>query len=325
VNVSRSLTKEKYEINKRLLLSNKGFEHSLDDWIPLVDTCNINQIPSEWRLNCPYCGCEKNRVVGQYLYYSNLPRLRSCLNCSLVYSDILIDESVLLEHFEIAYKDEEYFLSERMEIFREICQEVVQNAPPSARVLDVGGATAVLAEMIQEKRPDLEITISDISGVACNIARQKGFQVIHGGISDTDLNKRYEVILLIDVLYYERNLPEAIERISQILTEEGCMVYRGPNKMPFVILGGFIGRIFPAFGKIPFFNPEHLYILHPSFLRQVFRSRGFSSIDIRPSRSLIKQGKIKSMFASFVSSVSWIFFCFSGKVVSPSFTMVIKR
>ncbi len=310
---------------KELLLANKGFEKVFEYWIPLVDSFSITSVPSEWRSTCPFCESGDYIVRGQYLYYSNLIRLRECSSCSLVYSDILIDDSYIKEHFEEAYKDDGYFLLERQDIFNELCDIVVRAAPRGAKVLDVGGATGIFATMLREKRPDLDITVSDISSVSCDLARSKGFKVRNQGISDLDVEEKFDVILLLDVLYYEKKLQEALGGIKTCLRDDGMIVYRGPNKYFYIFLESLLQRAKKASHEIASFNPEHIYVLRAGFLSVAFGNQGFSRVEIFPSKVLHGKGLFGRIYGRIINCLSKLFFAITGTVISPSFIMIIRK
>src|SRR5690606_11472823 len=119
---------------------------------------------------------------------------------------------------------------ERNEIFSEICDLLEASLPKGAEVLDVGGATGVFAEMLKLKRPDVSITISDISSTACDDSRARGFEAVQSSLSNLDLDKQFDLVLLLDVLYYEKDLNRAFTSLDKHLKRGGKILYRGPNK-----------------------------------------------------------------------------------------------
>jgi 2-polyprenyl-3-methyl-5-hydroxy-6-metoxy-1,4-benzoquinol methylase len=323
--MSSSPHKDPFSRQKEILSKNSGFENVIDTWAPLVDSLKITCTPSERRDACPYCNNEKHFIIGQFLYYSNLIRLRECRSCKLIFTDVIINQTSQEAHFEIAYKDESYFLYERGDIFKEITLLVDSYTPKDGTILDIGGATGVLADDIRKRRPDLSISVSDISTNACDLALSKGFIVLNTSISELPEGKKYDTILMIDVMYYERDLPEAIKKISDSLSDNGLIVFRGPNKRWLISFLGNLRKMNSLSTRIPFFNPEHLYILSPSFIKKCFEHAGAYEVRIVPSAPLKKKGFLNRIRYFFTNTIVYLTYYVSGKVVSPSYLAVIKK
>lgn len=326
---SDKLQSDDYEKKKKLLLSNKGFENDLNHWVPLVDSLKIKHVPSSYRESCPNCSSLSSKNISKYLYYSNLVTLKECLSCKLVYSDILIDRKEVREHFEYAYKDDAYFINQRVNIFNEICEIVASKVRHGGRVLDVGGATGVFANLLKKKRPDLKVIVSDLSKTACEAAKEIGINAVNKALSELTISdfedEKFDAILLIDVLYYETNLKEALSFLNNCLSDDGLIVYRGPNKFFLIKLINYLNVFSSAREKLIFFNPEHIYILRDFFLRETFKKIGFKKIQLIPSSSLSSKSSLKKIALKIIDCFSLIIFAICRKVISPSFIMLISR
>jgi 2-polyprenyl-3-methyl-5-hydroxy-6-metoxy-1,4-benzoquinol methylase len=323
--MSSPVHKDPFSKQKEILSRNAGFDEVVDKWAPLVDSLQITYVPADRRDACPYCLTEEHVIIGQYLYYSNLIRLRECRACQLIYADVIINQVSQEVHFDKAYKDEGYFLCERGDIFTEITTLVDSYAPKNASVLDVGGATGVLADSIRKRRSDVSISVSDISRAACDLASSKGFPIFNSSISELPEDKKYDIILMIDVLYYERDLLRAISKLSDCLSDNGVILFRGPNKRWIITLLGYLNKVDSFSTRIPFFNPEHLYVLSPAFIKKCFQNAGFHEVRIIPSSPLRERGFLKKTGYIFTNIIVYLTYYVSGKVVSPSYLAVIKK
>ena len=83
-------------------------------------------------------------------------------------------------------------------------------------MLDIGGATGVLLSRLCSLRPDLDLTLNDLSEQAClAAAEQHGLKTVTGSFSTlTARQMQYDCILLVDVLYYEPQITEMWNAIS---------------------------------------------------------------------------------------------------------------
>lgn len=122
-----------------ILRHNLGFGQP-DCWIESAQPNNFAFVTASSVPRCPDCSAAADRTRGQYAYYSTLIHLRECGNCSLVWSDVALDPSIVQQHFPVAYRDDDYFQDARRPIFEHLVTVISGLAPPGVRVLDVGGA-----------------------------------------------------------------------------------------------------------------------------------------------------------------------------------------
>ena len=223
------------EAHLDILRSNRGFdEPSL--WIDYARKNCFEKVPALQLSLCPDCASPAYKRIGQYLYYSNLIHLNQCGRCSLVYSDVLLNENTLRIHFDRAYKDEDYFEKSRRAIYLQITKIIGAKAPRGSTVLDVGGAKGHLGKILRHYRPDLLITINDLSAVACDYAKSRfRFDTVCSSFSElAGRGRAYDFVLLIDVLYYERSLGTAWTALSQSAARG--IIMRTPNRYSLIRL-----------------------------------------------------------------------------------------
>jgi 2-polyprenyl-3-methyl-5-hydroxy-6-metoxy-1,4-benzoquinol methylase len=316
----------------RAILRAQGF-HDPEPWLESAERWQLREVPAEKLSGCPDCRSLPFRALGQYVYYSHLVVLRECLGCGLVYADTRLPREVLTSHFEHAYKEDAYFEEERRDIFRQLVDLVARNAPPAGRVLDIGGATGLLMAQVKKRRPDLAITITDLSEQACGIAAARyGFATLCGGVEAlADLDAPFDVVVLSDVIYYEPDIRQLWAALPALTSPGGTVLIRVPNKLRLIRTWQVLMRSFPhgwpeERTRIRFFNPEHLFIFSRSFLLGRLRRLGFTHVRAVPSRVLRKHG-LAGLAGRLWNGLSRAAFALTAGrlIISPAMLVIASR
>ncbi len=317
----------------RLLRANNYFERP-EEWVEIARAQGFREVKSERRLRCPSCDSERFRRFGQYIYYSSLICLRRCAECDLVYADVLLAPEVIAQHFESAYKDEGYFLRSRQIIFAEIADQVAAHLPINGSVLDVGGAKGHLAAEIRRRRPDARLTVNDISTASCAYAESEfGFEAIPGDLRAlSHVKRQFDVVLAIDVVYYEPNIAEAWSTLASLTAPGGSLLLRIPNRLHWIALAEWIAALKRRLGvhrgpqqQVASFNSEHIYIFSRRYLRQALGARGFDQIRFLPSHFLAKAGWQGALQRAVYWLVSVISRATGGRVLLTSSQIVVAK
>ncbi|KHE92019.1 MAG: class I SAM-dependent methyltransferase [Candidatus Scalindua rubra] len=210
-----------------ILNHNQGFVHP-KKWIEYAKKNNFVKTDAIRISNCPDCKSKKQKKLGQYIYYSNLIQILRCNSCGLIFSDVRLSESVIKHHFEVNYKNDQYYKISRSKIFLQIACIVKGILEERGTVLDIGGAKGHLASFIKMSCNNVDITVSDLSVDACNNLISKGYKTICCSLAALRkyINRCYDVVLLIDVLYYEPNLKEAFKSIQRSVGDKGVIIIR---------------------------------------------------------------------------------------------------
>lgn len=278
-----------------VLQFNKGFIHPVR-WIDYGLSHNFRKVQAEELQECPDCKWRSFDVVGQYIYYSTLVSLRACTRCGLLFSDKRIDSRVIQSHFEQAYKDEVYFLDRRRRIFDQICTVADLAAVEGGNVLDVGGAKGHLLATLKKRRPDLHVVLNDLSQEACNYAAQKyGFRTLCGDVNALQSKAfKFGVIIMSDVIYYEPELYKLWRALPDLISKNGVLIIRVPNRYLLIRLWQFVIRAVESRMKsemqdhIKFFNSEHLYVFSRRYLVTRLKELGFTHVTAVPSDLLVR-------------------------------------
>jgi len=316
-----------------ILESNQGFSVP-ERWIDYARRHNFTKIPTIHFTCCPDCKYSNGKKVGQYIYYSNLINLKVCDHCGLVYSDTRIDIEVTQNHFENAYKDEDYFLVKRKGIVDMIARLVDRYAPRGGNVIDIGGAKGHLMVEVRRRRHDLKVTISDLSMSACAWSKSHHqFETICGSAADLDqVRDRFNVVTMIDTLYYEARISEFWNCLPQLVVEGGAIIIRVPNKFRLIVLREFLAKLVTTQKKremvaqIKYFNPEHVFVFSREYLRGRLKSLGFTRFVFMPSPLLVRSEKLR-LFCTLYYQVARLIsaLSFGRIVITPSLLAVARR
>lgn len=290
------------DVNRRfrvILQNNVGFSDA-ERWVEYAREHEFRPVRASAVTRCPDCAAApRARTWGQYIYYSTLLRLLECEGCGLVWADAHLDPDIVRAHFEITYKDDQYFRVSRQPIFAHLVGVIDRLSPNGARVLDVGGARGDLMAQLVARRPDLHPVVHDISDAATSYARKvHGLTTLTGDAYQLLTHpEQYDVVVASDVLYYESNLGVLWQAISKLVAEGGSLVIRVPNKSAVIRLGQLWFRLRQSGlqqvmqDRVHFFNPEHVFILRARYLRRRLRKLGFGDVCRIPSPPLArKQG-----------------------------------
>lgn len=275
----------------RVLRQNSGFVDP-ESWVDYAIAHGFRRVASARVLACPDCGSDPRAHIGQFVHYSTLMKLAECAQCGLVWADARIDAHVVRRHFESTYKDEMYFESGRRAVFEQLAAVVSRLAAPGSNVLDIGGAKGHLMQRVARRRPDCRITVHDISEEATKVASERyKFATVCGDMNALARHeKRYGVVVLSDVAYYEPDVRALWSVLSRLVEPQGSVVIRVPNKLPYIKTRQKLYDISRSGDErarqtvVAGFNPEHVTIMHRRYLTNRLRSLGFRTIEVMPSR-----------------------------------------
>lgn len=312
-----------------VLRANFGFA-SPERWIEYALRHKFRRVRTTPVPHCPDCGTDSGDTLGQYVFFSSLLRLKRCRSCQLVWSDGCIDQRLINEFFERTYKDTDYFAQSREPIFEQLAALVDQHAPRGASVIDIGAGMGHLMHAVKERRPDIHAVVNDVSEASIAYARETlGLEVMGGAISELDCSRQFDVAVLSDVLYYERDLPQAWNVINALVKPSGCVILRGPNKLHMIRLSQFLRSVLRKRGalddSVPYFNPEHRYILSRGYLVGRLKSLGFARVRVLPSPTLRPRSRMMRLASSTIYQTARVINTLTRGVISPAMVVVAKR
>jgi SAM-dependent methyltransferase len=317
-----------------VLRHNVGFD-APELWVDYALRHGFRRVKAVAVTRCPDCGGQPTRSLGQFVYYSTLVRLVECGACALAWTNVRLDPGVLIQHFEGAYKDEEYFLQARRAIFDQLVARIERIAPLRGRVLDIGGAKGHLMHLVRTRRPDLTVVVNDLSESATRYAAEHfGVPTITGDARAVCENgARYDVVVLSDVLYYEPEIAEMWSALPKLMAPRGSVVIRVPNKFHLLRASQSIKNALRSRRQratevnISFFNPEHLLLLSRRYLETRLRHLGFVDIEWLPSPLLRSSSAVPNAAGDVFFQLARFANAVSGRrfVMTPSLLVCAKR
>jgi 2-polyprenyl-3-methyl-5-hydroxy-6-metoxy-1,4-benzoquinol methylase len=196
-----------------------------------------------------------------------------CLTCSQVYVT-----GINVDTVQTVYDKEEYFADrnayiDRWDEFSGIFQKIIDKIiifKPQGRLLDVGCSVGILLDVAQKNGFDVKGV--EVSTWASEFARQKGFDVITGGLLDAKYSENsFDVVVLNHVLEHLPNPVAILLEAKRILKGDGLLVIGVPN------FGSYMAAI--KKGKWASLQPDqHIWqFTHDSLSRVLMRS-GFSEV-----------------------------------------------
>jgi len=283
----------------KIIKSNKGFDKP-ELWTNFASKHHFKKREADYFPECPECSGQVGKVVGQYIHFSQLVRIRKCPSCELIYSDVLLKPAFMKSYFEKAYKDDFYFDRQRQLIFKHLVETISRYFDSSFKAIDIGGAKGHLARFIQSRFPQSEVTVSDISEQACEYAANTFLlKTICCRLEELkNIDKQYNLILLIDLLYYIPDIRAAWETIAEITSKGGILILRLPNKIYWILLWQKFRKLFFSMKKqhkIAGMNPEHIRFFTTAYLKRRIRKSGFVKLTFYPSPPLVPVNKIKRL------------------------------
>ena len=194
-----------------------------------------------------------------------------CVNCGQVYV-----KGIDLNAIEKKYNEKDYFAErnnyiDRWEEFSRLFQRIVEKIvifKPHGRLLDVGCSVGIFLDVARKNGFDVKGV--EVSTWASEFARQKGLDVLTGGLSDAAYpEKSFDVVVLNHVLEHIPDPVAVLLEARRILRDDGLLVIGVPN------FGSYMAAIKKE--KWASLTPDqHIWqFTHDSLLRVLMRS-GFS-------------------------------------------------
>lgn len=167
-----------------------------------------------------------------------------------------------LEHYDNDSEFDKYSTwknhQKRIELmlkFLDITFEKSGKTKDNFKIIDIGGNTGVISELVQDKGYD--IVVADISGLALKKAKARGIKTLKLDFNEnfSSIDKKYDVIIAGEIIEHILDVKKFLDECNNILEEDGYLILSTPN------LANFKDRIRFLFGKMPRqINPFHEYL-----------------------------------------------------------------
>lgn len=274
-----------------VLRHNPGFSVP-ERWVDYALTHGFRRVEATPVPRCPDCGSDPERTVGQYVHRSSLVRLRECDACDLMWTDVRIQEG---EEDSLESGSDERPQREcpvdRSPVYRHLAGFVTGVAGRRASVLEIGGGKGHLLSQVRDRRPDLSLVLQDASAPACRYAESHfGLATLCGDLTVLEtLSRPFDVVILDEVLDYVPDLGRMWRLLRKLVAKGGSLVVRLDGRRSLVRIGAALGRIAGHFvqparqDRLPFLDPDQLYVMTPAYLEGRLRALGFGDIEVKPA------------------------------------------
>ena len=233
------------------------------------------------RMKCPTCG--PNSKDKFYTKRSG-HILQRCSICGLVY--LMNNEEFINDDFfedagktvldqnkneksqdAIEYWSYPHFYERYQAVFHSFFedrwQKIIRAKSSIESLLDIGCGYGFFMEFVQKYVPVVE-GLDLNSEVVRYAVEEKGLPVTECPVEDYDPQKRYDAIVMCDVLEHVKEPLVVLESCRELLTEEGVLFVQVPN------LTGFRVPMDHSWGL-----PHHVWQFSPGSLRKMLLKSGF--------------------------------------------------
>lgn len=169
------------------------------------------------------------------------------------------------------------FFNSRWEAMYEVCKSFYKEDLKGKSVFDIGFGFAQALLYFQGKGFNVSGLEPSPEGVDC--ARKNGIEVFHTGIENFECvgEKKYDIVLLINVLEHLRKPEETISNIkNQLLSSDGLLIVDVPNDF----------NLFQEIANQEYnldewwvVSPNHINYFSPDSLKKLLDGCGFEIVD----------------------------------------------
>ncbi|MDD5169241.1 MAG: class I SAM-dependent methyltransferase [Syntrophales bacterium] len=229
--------------------------------------------------DCPYC-----RAPGYFYFPFYRRNYYHCPSCDLIFNDRREDRNAVNVYYRDQYFDDcadDQTEGKRTGLYGHILDLLETHIPPGS-ILDVGCGCGFFLKEARER--GWMIIGLDPSAKSISYANEvAGVDAVMGTISDLPSDRRFDAVVLINVLDHIALAWQELDSIRERLAPQGVVYLRFPNG----IFHAAIVRFFFKFTIQPIANRFlvfHEYAFTPRFIKRCLNDRGFSVVQIQNSR-----------------------------------------
>ena len=217
------------------------------------------------KMKCPICkGKSKEKRLKQFV-------LLKCTSCGLEWQKKMPTDSEL-DSIYSEYSQSK-FDYDRYDFFNAVYKKYISKLK-KASVLDLGCGLGHFLDILKGKGWDIEGI--DMSKSSVKIAKKKLGNKIHlKSIESFKTSKKYDLILMIDIIEHVRNPDHIMQKVKDLLKKDGLLIMNTPNTS--AILAKISGKTWFQYKR------EHLYYFNSSNIKQFLSKNGFKTIKCDPT------------------------------------------
>jgi 2-polyprenyl-3-methyl-5-hydroxy-6-metoxy-1,4-benzoquinol methylase len=256
--------------------------------------------------DCPYC--QTISYVGfpfsSRIYYR-------CPSCDLIFAKYQ-SETKTIDYYQTRYFDEysgDQMSGQRTNIYRHIL-DVLEDYKDPGSLLDVGCGCGFFLE--EASKRGWHIFGVDPSLKSIDYARSiVGNTVVCGTLDDVPTDRRYDAIVLINVLDHMVDAWQQLKKTQDRLAPAGILYLRFPNGL----FHSFVLRFCRMLSAERFVKPFlifHEYAFTPKAIKRFLIDMGFTEISVLNAKltggNMFTSGVSSAQIAHHISGMTWGFF-----------------
>src|SRR3989344_3923436 len=226
--------------------------------------------------NCPICNYKKKETMYQQTFAGNFShRISLCLRCDFVFVDNVPDQS----YYDDYYKEFSKYESDRShEAHSDSTRKflstfLAKNVPKNAKILDIGCSIGELLNFIQTLGYKNIYGFDPAPGCRAIAYEKYNIRIQTASIEKFSTAKKYDFVILSQVLEHLIDIRGAVAKISQLLTPGGYLFIGVPDA------GSFDEPREEPFGEfstehINFFSSHSLFTLLNNYMLRQLESDG---------------------------------------------------
>ncbi|RZB30172.1 MAG: hypothetical protein SRB1_02452 [Desulfobacteraceae bacterium Eth-SRB1] len=180
--------------------------------------------------NCRVCNSDHSKFLFQLRDSREEIRFFHCLECGMIYTDLILFERRVQETYSENYFKEHYLevLASKVLFFNDILESIENETGRVGKILDVGCGIGTFLEIARDRGWDT--TGIEVSSFAAQYARDKKLRVYEGFVGQVPLEyKEFDLITAWDVIEHVEKPIDFLSIINSILKEDGFLVLKMPN------------------------------------------------------------------------------------------------
>jgi 2-polyprenyl-3-methyl-5-hydroxy-6-metoxy-1,4-benzoquinol methylase len=158
-----------------------------------------------------------------------------CSNCKIIFIDPVPKDQLSIiypkNYYSFIDPQKSFVNSIKNWLDKRFFKSILSNiTSPSIKVLDVGGGTGWLIDII--KSIDHRVSYSqivDLDNEAEKIATEKGHHYFCGKIEDFDTPVKFDLVLMLNLIEHVENPQLLLDSVSSILSNNGVAIIKTPN------------------------------------------------------------------------------------------------
>ncbi len=221
---------------------------------------------------CPGCGSNEIRTVVE-------PDIGRCASCDLYFRNPRPTQAEIARSYDTggtfeAWQDEEAARATMWE--RRL--DLIRGYVGDGRLLDVGTGDGRFLATVQQA--GFEVVGTEVSEAGASYARQRGFDVHLGQITDLTLpEESFDVATIWHVLEHVPDPGAVLRKVHTLLRPGGVLAVAVPNEENYFIRQRFGKAKSSPFEPLKFGGEIHLTYFRPSTLRATLRAAAFEVLE----------------------------------------------